>query len=107
MNSAPLPLRTCLCGGLILLAAAAACRGDDSAGQRAATFDIIQFTPPAGWTSKEAPQARVFAAPDSTAAEQAMILMVLAPPQEGLDLRAAFEAAMKEVTSGGKLLQSG
>jgi hypothetical protein len=92
-------LRPWLWGGLMLLSAGV-CLAEE--------FEIIQYTPPAGWKAAERPgqAGLVLTSPDSTATQQALILVLLTPPQEGLDLTASFEAAVKGVISNGKLVES-
>jgi hypothetical protein len=82
-------------------------RADDTAPD--STLDLIRYRAPAGWQATDRPgqAARMFAAPDSNATQQAVIILVLAPPKENLDLATEFEAAVKEVTSNGKVLESG
>ena len=102
--------RSGVCGGLVLLAAAA-CRADDPSLKPDSSLEIVQYKAPVGWKASDQPgqtaTARVFAAPDSNASQQAMLLILLYPPQEGLDLRTAFDAAVKEITSDGKMLEPG
>jgi hypothetical protein len=99
--------RPWLWGGLILLSAVA-CRGDDGPPRADSTLEIMQYKAPAGWKASErAGQAgMVFTSPDSTATQQAVILILLAPAQNGLDLAAGFEAAVKDVAQKGKVLES-
>jgi hypothetical protein len=87
--------------GIALLAVAVACRADES-------LEIIQFTPPAGWQASEKPgqAAKVYVAPDSTPTQQTLILVLLAPPPDKLDLRAAFDTVAKQMTQNGKIVES-
>ncbi|MDB5289380.1 MAG: hypothetical protein JWL69_621 [Phycisphaerales bacterium] len=95
--------------GLMLLMAAA-CRADDNSPKPDSSLEIVQYKAPVGWKESDQPgakaTARVFVAPDSNASEQAMILILVYPAQEGLDLSAAFDAAAKDITSDGKVLES-
>src|SRR4051812_26924039 len=99
-------LRRWLGCGLIL--AAGACYGDEAAPKPDSKLEIMQYKAPAGWTASErAGQAGVvYTSPDSTATQQALIMVMLSPAQEGLDLSAAFEKATKEVGSNGKVAES-
>ncbi len=94
--------------GALVVLLAAACGADDSSPKADSTLEFIQYKAPAGWKVTEGGErpARIFAAPDSNATQQAIIIMVLAPAQGELNLATAFEAAVKEVTSGGKVLES-
>ena len=94
--------------GGIILALAAACGADDSLTKPDSALEFIQYKSPTGWKLTEGggDSARIFAAPDSNATQQAMILLILKPAQGELDLSAAFDAAIKEVTSSGKVLES-
>jgi hypothetical protein len=85
---------------------AAPCRAEEPD----ARLEVIRYKAPAGWqaTDRQGEQtARVLLAPDSTAQQQAMILLVLTPPRENLDLKAAFDEAVKQVTSDGKVIEPG
>jgi hypothetical protein len=94
-------LRPWLWGVMTLAAAAAgAACGEE--------FQIIQYKTPAGWKVEERPgkEGLVLTSPDSTATQQALILVLLSPQQDGLDLTAAFDAAVKGITSNGKVVES-
>jgi hypothetical protein len=84
----------------MLAAAAGAAPGEE--------FQIIQYKPPAGWKVEErqGKEGLVLTSPDSTATQQALILVVLAPPRDGLDLTASFDAAVKGLSSDGKVIES-
>jgi hypothetical protein len=71
-------------------------------------YEIVRYTAPAGWKVSDGPgqTGKVFTSPDSTASDQAMILLVVSPAQEGLDLTMAFETAVKGVSSNGKVVES-
>src|SRR5258706_15254033 len=92
-------LRPWLWGALMLLSAGV-CSAEE--------FQILQYKLPAGWKAVERPgqAGLVLTSPDSTPTQQALILVVLAPPQEGLDLAASFETAIKGVSSDGKIIES-
>ena len=92
--------RPWLWGVLMLTAVATASWGEE--------FQIIQYKPPAGWKVEERPgkEGLVLTSPDSTPTQQALILVVLAPPQDGLDLTASFDAAVKGLSSDGKVIES-
>src|SRR5437016_2334842 len=80
----------------------------DGAPKPDSTLEIIQFKAPAGWNASDRPgqPVKVFSSPDSNATQQAIIMLVVTPPQNGLDLAAAFETTAKELTSNGKVLES-
>ncbi|HEX4794335.1 MAG TPA: hypothetical protein VH370_11115 [Humisphaera sp.] len=72
------------------------------------TLDVIHFKAPAGWqVNDKQGQAKIFTAPDSNTQQQAMIVVLLTPAQDNLDLKAAFENAVKQMTGGGKLVEPG
>jgi hypothetical protein len=73
-----------------------------------AALDLIRYRAPAGWQATDRPgqAARVFSAPDSNAAQQAIIILIVTPPKENFDLAADLDAAVKEVTANGKVLES-
>ena len=107
MNSNESFPRPWLCGALILLLASAC--GADDAPKPDSSLEIINYKTPIGWKVSDGggKAARVFTAPDANGAQQAIIIIVLSPAQDGLDLGVAFDAAVKEVTSNGKVLESG
>jgi hypothetical protein len=86
--------------GVLMLAIAGIAQAEE--------FQIIQYKPPVGWKVDERPgkEGLVLTSPDSTPAQQALILVVLAPPQAGLDLTASFDAAVKGLSSDGKVIES-
>src|SRR4051795_8035870 len=91
---------------LCVLTTTFACYGDEPD----ARLEVIRYKAPAGWQASDRQgeqTARVFVAPDSTAQQQAMILLVLTPPRENLDLKAAFDEAVKQITSDGKVIEPG
>jgi hypothetical protein len=105
MNPAPLLVR-CICWSALLSPLLAVpSLADDKPDS---TVEIIQFKAPAGWQASDRPgqPVKIFTAPDSNATQQSMILVLVSPPQNELDLASAFEAAIKEVTSNGKVLES-
>lgn len=73
------------------------------------TMDIVQYRAPAGWKATNANDAarRIYTSPDSTPTQQAVIMVTLAPPQNGLDLRTAFDGVVKQMSQSGKVTQSG
>jgi hypothetical protein len=100
----------CGLGLALVLLMGSACRADEGDNKSDANLEIVQYKAPAGWKGSDQPgakaTARILVAPDSNASEQAMILIVVYPAQEGLDLSATFDAAVKEITSDGKVLES-
>jgi hypothetical protein len=85
-----------------------ACFGEDGPAKPDSTLEIVQFKAPAGWQATERPgqAGKIYTSPDSSGAQQAVILLAVSPAQEGLDLGVAFDAAIKDVISNGKLLES-
>ncbi len=85
-----------------------ACFGEDGPAKPDSTLEIVQFKAPAGWQAAERPgqAGKVYTSPDSSGAQQAVILLAVSPAQEGLKLGVAFDAAIKDVISNGKLLES-
>jgi hypothetical protein len=93
----------------VLLIVFAAIAGVAAAEDSDASLDIIRFKAPAGWKSSDmaGQAAKTFISPDSTATQQAVILVLLAPPRDSLDLRASFDVITKQMTQGGKIIESG
>jgi hypothetical protein len=91
----------------VLLIAGGLCAAPAPAEQQQ-SLEIIQFTPPAGWQASDRPgqAAKVLLAPDSTAAQQTLILILLTPAQANLDLRSAFDTVAKQMTQNGKVVES-
>src|SRR6478752_5721874 len=91
----------------LILLLSATCRADDAPAASSSTLEIIRFTAPAGWEMVEKPgqPVRVFTAPGSNASQQTLILILIAPPTEKLDLRASYEAVIKQITSDGKVVE--
>lgn len=87
--------------------AAPACRAQDELPKPDAQLEIVHYKGPAGWRTTNQASAHVLVAPDSNGLQQAMILIVLKPAQDALDLRTAFDAAVKDVTSEGKAIEAG
>jgi hypothetical protein len=96
------PVSRCGLWVVIALLAAATCRAEE-------TLEIIHFTPPSGWQASEKPgqAAKVYIAPDSNAAQQTLILVMLAAPADKLDLKTAFGTVAKQMTQDGKIVESG
>ena len=71
-------------------------------------LEIIEYKAPAGWQVSEKPgqTAKVYVSPDSTATQQAVILILITPPQDNLNLKTGFEAVGKQMTQNGKIVQS-
>src|SRR5947209_4572641 len=103
MRAANVSVRWWPWGGLLLLAAAS-CLADDAPPAPDASLEIVQYKTPAGWQKTDQPgqAVRIFTAPDSNAAQQATILMLLKPAQDPLDLRATFIADMKSMIGNDK-----
>jgi hypothetical protein len=72
-------------------------------------LDIIQFKAPGGWKAVDRPgqPMKVFAAPDSNAQQQVMIVVMLAPAKEGLDLHSAFGDVAKQMAGSNKIEDTG
>ena len=72
------------------------------------SLEIIQFKAPPGWKASDqgGSSARFYTSPDSTAATQTMIVVVLGPQQDKLDLGAGLKAFQREMTQNGKVTQS-
>src|SRR5690349_3335850 len=107
--------RICRLGGTmgvwagLMLLTVAPCLAEDRLPKPDSNLEIIQYKAPTGWRASDQAgkaNARIFAAPDSDATQQAMILVLVYPAQEGQDLRAAFDAAVKDVTSNGKTIKA-
>ena len=81
----------------------------DDAPKADTSLEIIQYKAPAGWKLAEGngSPARIYSSPDSNGAQRAMIIIMLTPPQDPLDLAAAFDVAVKQVTSNGKVIEAG
>jgi hypothetical protein len=94
--------------GRLILLAAAFCRADDIPVKPDSNLDVIQYKTPAGWQATDRPgeAVRTLVAPDSNVAELAVIVIMLSPAQSPLDLRATFDATVKQLTSNGKVLES-
>jgi hypothetical protein len=95
---------------LIVAATGAIGWAADAGGTAAdSNLDLIRYKTPAGWqvTDRAGQGARVLTAPDSNAATQAMILLIVIQPQDGFDLRSAFDATVKQVTGTGKVVEAG
>ena len=107
MNTANSFQRRWLASGLILLAAACA-RADDTPPKPDSNLEVIQYKTPAGWQATDRPgeAVRTLVAPDSKAAELAVIVIMLSPAQEPLDLGATFNATVKRLASNGKIIES-
>src|SRR3954469_7349040 len=102
MSFARLELRLWLYGMAAVLATIGV-HAEDVAPKSDANLEIIQYLTPPGWKVEEQAQAaRTFTAPDSNAAQQAVIIMMLSPAKEGLDLRAEFDSTVKKMSSNGK-----
>jgi hypothetical protein len=93
----------------VLLIVFAAIVGAAAAEEPDVSLEIIRFKSPAGWKSSDmaGQPARTFISPDSTATQQAVILVLLGPVKDNLDLRASFDAITKQMTQGGKIVESG
>jgi hypothetical protein len=104
MNPVPLLVR-CVCWSALLLLLAVPSLAEDKPDS---TLEIIQFKAPAGWNASDRPgqPVKIFSSPDSNPTQQAMIMLVVTPPQNGLDLANAFEATTKQITGNGKVLES-
>jgi hypothetical protein len=72
-----------------------------------ATLDIIQYKAPPGWKQVDGATGRLYTSPDSNFSQQAAIVLSLSPPQDRLDLRAAFDTFVKQMTQSGKVVQAG
>jgi hypothetical protein len=72
------------------------------------SLEIIRYKAPPGWKSSDLAGggARTYISPDSTNAQQALILLTLGPAKEGLDLRASFDVIAKQMMQGGKITES-
>ncbi len=92
-------------GGIVLLLGAL-CRADDAGGKADSTLDFVQFKAPAGWKAADNQAARIFTSPDSDATQQTIIILLVTPAQDNLDLPAIFDQSVKQVTSGGKVLEA-
>jgi hypothetical protein len=92
-----------------VLFASAMCRADDTGRAPDSTLEIIQFNAPAGWKAADpsGKPTRVYTAPDSDAARQAVIVVLLLPAQDAVDLRAVLDATVKQIAGEGKIAQSG
>lgn len=102
MKTIALNCRTGFVGGIVLLLGVL-CRADDAGDS---TLDFVQFKAPAGWKASESQAARIFTSPDSDATQQTIIILLVTPAQENLDLPAIFDQSVKQVTSGGKVLEA-
>src|SRR5258708_23384374 len=104
MTVVRLGLVALLWGGLLALAASA--RADEGS-KPDTNLEIIQYKSPAGWKSEDrsGETTRILVAPDSTAAQQALLMIMLSPEKEGIDLRVEFDATMKRMSSNRKVLE--
>src|SRR5437879_4169163 len=107
MNAAKRHLRAWLWCMAWALAAIGA-RADDTPVKPDSTLEIIQYKAPEGWkvTEQAGKSSRMFTSPESNAAQQAMILMVLSPPLGNVEFRTAFDASVKEISGSGKPAES-
>lgn len=100
-------IRMTLTAGLLVLGAVIS-RADESAPKADSSLEIIQYKMPAGWKAANSPgqPVRVLTSPDSNGAAQAVILLMVSPPQDGQELAAAFKTAIERITADGKVTES-
>jgi hypothetical protein len=93
----------------LLLVLAISCRAEDAPAKPDSNLDIIRYKTPAKWnvSDRAGETVRTLVAPESDASELALIVIMLTPAKEDLDLRATFDATLKQLTSNRKVLESG
>lgn len=98
-------VRAWWCAVIVLMVGAVAACADDVTPD--GSLEIVQYKAPAKWQATEKPgqSARVFTSPDSTSSQQAVLMVMLSPQQDRVDLGAAFDGIVKQMSQNGKVVQ--
>ena len=96
-------------GMAIVLWSTVLCRAEESRPTPDSSLDIIQYKAPTGWKATDRPGQlfRTLVSPDSNASQQALIVILISPLQDGQDLRITFDKAVKELTADRKIIEPG